>query len=572
MYWDDGTGKSRLDRIRQAALAAVDKLRPTDRLAIVAFANGAKVVLPSTPASERSTIEDVLNRIDRFDIDQAGTTMHEGIALALGEVTGGPAGIRQLVILTDGETAGEGVCKELAASAAEQQVRFSVMGVGTEWNSSLVKELAKLSLAAAGITSMRRTPDEATRVFLTEFDRLTDTGFHRRGDVRQAGQGCEGQAHPASRAADCGDHDRLSPKSAWSERRRLGTLERSHPVKYIIDLSLPKRPDGKYVVAQVEIKYRAGSGQTESTGMVPLEMTYTEAGHGYVNAEVARHIDEVQIFELNTNLQQAIQTENAPEIQRVAEQIARKGDVLGPRAQKKTQLARQVLDELSGGGRVSKKTQLAVDDVARQADDFPRFEWNGKAASATVWRSRSPGAWRTGGNMVKCSFCGFENEDGLLYCDKCKTDLTVFALAGFRFDARWRCAAPRGPYPTIRRLVHEQEIIQTLPQFEKISAGGEQPGPSSARRHRINPPTLLKDRLRPPLTPGGRVAPAIGPASRRRGCRSVPTVPAQIPEAPAGRDPRREDRHAISDLSRPELSRPHRRKAGRHRLGEPGAG
>ena len=41
MYWDDGTGKSRLDRIRDAALAAVGKLRPTDKLAIVAFANGA---------------------------------------------------------------------------------------------------------------------------------------------------------------------------------------------------------------------------------------------------------------------------------------------------------------------------------------------------------------------------------------------------------------------------------------------------------------------------------------------------------------------------------------------------
>src|SRR5262245_17645146 len=99
-----------------------------------------------------------------------------------------------------------------------------------------------------------------------------------------------------------------------------------------------------------------------------MKMTYTAAGHGYVNAEVARHIDEVQIFELNANLQQALATDQPDEVRRVAEQIARKGQVLGPRGAKKTMLANQVLSELAGG-RVSKKTMLAVDDAARSAED-----------------------------------------------------------------------------------------------------------------------------------------------------------------------------------------------------------
>ena len=50
MYWGDGTGKSRLDRVRDAATAAVAKLKPSDRLALIAFGNGAEVVLPPTPA------------------------------------------------------------------------------------------------------------------------------------------------------------------------------------------------------------------------------------------------------------------------------------------------------------------------------------------------------------------------------------------------------------------------------------------------------------------------------------------------------------------------------------------
>jgi len=56
-------------------------------------------------------------------------------------------------------------------------------------------------------------------------------------------------------------------------------------------------------------------------------MTYTAAGHGYINAEVARHIDEVQIFELDNNLQQAISGDNKQEVQRVAQEIERKGNL-----------------------------------------------------------------------------------------------------------------------------------------------------------------------------------------------------------------------------------------------------
>jgi hypothetical protein len=86
---------------------------------------------------------------------------------------------------------------------------------------------------------------------------------------------------------------------------------------------------------------------------------------------VARHIDEVQIYELNKNLQQAIAMNNQDEAKRVAQTIEKKGEIMGPRAAKKTMLARQVLQELNAGGRVSRKTQLAVDDAARLAEEMP---------------------------------------------------------------------------------------------------------------------------------------------------------------------------------------------------------
>jgi len=205
------------------------------------------------------------------------------------------------------------------------------------------------------------------RVFLAEFDRLADTTF-----VNVALEVRPVKDVKVKRVRQVAPQIREVPVTPVDDRlltAAIGALERSHPSKFILDLSLPRRPDGKYVVAQVEVKYDLGDGQTQSTGPVALEMAYTMAGHGYVNAEVARHIDEVQIYELNANLQQAIAGENSDEIRRVAEQIARKGEVLGPRGSKKTMLAQQVLSELDGSGRVSKKTMLAVDDAARSTED-----------------------------------------------------------------------------------------------------------------------------------------------------------------------------------------------------------
>src|SRR4051794_10225479 len=120
MYEEDGTGISRLARLQQAAHAAVQKLKPENHLSIVAFAHDCQVVLPATPLSEKATIEDVISRIDRFDVDPGGTAMDQGIEAGLAEVMKhhGQGRLSQMMILTDGETSGEPTCRDLARKAA----------------------------------------------------------------------------------------------------------------------------------------------------------------------------------------------------------------------------------------------------------------------------------------------------------------------------------------------------------------------------------------------------------------------------------------------------------------------
>jgi hypothetical protein len=295
--------------------------------------------------------------------------MDQGIRLGMDEVLKQPQGGRlsQVVVLTDGETSGEVICRQLAGEANQKKVHLSLMGVGTEWNASLIKDLANLSAGKWYYIDVN-DKNAAADVFKEEFESLAAAGFlnvemHVR-PIKDVAIKRIRQVAPEIKTMDVKTPE---PNHLMTQ---LGTLERDKPSKYILDLTLPKRPDGKYVIAQLEISYDAGTGKRESV-TAPLEMTYTSSGHGFINAEVARHIDDIQIAELNSNLQKAIESENKGDVVKLAQQIEKKGELMGKRAAKKTMLAKQVLQEINAGGRVSKKTQLAMDDAARDAMESP---------------------------------------------------------------------------------------------------------------------------------------------------------------------------------------------------------
>ena len=178
MYEEDGTGISRLKRVQQAALEAIPLLRPSDTLTIVAFAHTAAVVLPPTPLSQLAVIEKTINTIDRFEIDPGGTAMDQGAQLALEQVRSVRKEnmLTHVLLLTDGETSGEQNCRELATAMAGKQENLTLIGVGTEWNASLVKDLAQLSEGKWYYVDEEKKAD-TQRVFLEEFAHLRATVF-----------------------------------------------------------------------------------------------------------------------------------------------------------------------------------------------------------------------------------------------------------------------------------------------------------------------------------------------------------------------------------------------------------
>jgi len=175
MYEEDGTGISRLKRIQDAAINAIAKLKPDDTLAVVAFAHNAMVLLPATTLAEKDKVEDVIRRIDMFDVDPGGTAMNDGMRLALEEIEklAAPAGCRKSSSSPTAKLRRDRV-PPARQRAAEKKIHLTLMGVGLDWKASLIKDLAKLSEGKWYYIDVNR-PRRPSAIFVEEFETLAAT-------------------------------------------------------------------------------------------------------------------------------------------------------------------------------------------------------------------------------------------------------------------------------------------------------------------------------------------------------------------------------------------------------------
>ncbi|HEV3116037.1 MAG TPA: FHA domain-containing protein [Gemmataceae bacterium] len=84
--------------------------------------------------------------------------------------------------------------------------------------------------------------------------------------------------------------------------------------------------------------------------------------------------------------------------------------------------------------------------------------------------------------MLKCPFCHFENEDGALFCEQCKSDLGLAEPAvaseigpgtgGLSpLEGHALSAAPDPITPLAADVVSEPHVVETIPMAELASAG-----------------------------------------------------------------------------------------------------
>jgi hypothetical protein len=150
---------TRLQQVREATRQIIDRLQPDDALSVVVFSDRAEVLLPSQRNVDKPRARASISCIQAG----GGTEMLQGLLAGLGEIERGrtTTSINHLIILTDGQTYGdEPGCLEQARWAGSHQISLSPMGIGDDWNDSLLDEMASLSGgSSAYIDSPRRVMD-----------------------------------------------------------------------------------------------------------------------------------------------------------------------------------------------------------------------------------------------------------------------------------------------------------------------------------------------------------------------------------------------------------------------------
>jgi Ca-activated chloride channel family protein len=275
-----------------------------------------------------------------------------------------PARLNRVVVLTDGQTSGEDVCHQIVRSETSAGISFSTMGVGTAWNENLLKTLAT---DGKGNWHYIDSAAKAQQVFGDEFQQLASTAFS---NVRLSFRATKDVTVRKSRQVipECSDLP-LQPGADREWVVDLQTMQNNAPRAFILDLALPRRAEGQYAIGNVECKYDVPAERIvgESTGVFDVRVTYTsDPSQCYMNAQVAKFIDELQTYEVAGKIQTALAQGDKRKATMLAQNLQKTATRLGSAGAKKTQLANQVLAELEQGGALSRKTQLALHDGARK--------------------------------------------------------------------------------------------------------------------------------------------------------------------------------------------------------------
>ncbi|HEX7183418.1 MAG TPA: VWA domain-containing protein [Thermoanaerobaculia bacterium] len=158
----------KLPLVKNALHLLVDQLRPRDRVAIVAYAGSAGLVLPSTDGSEKGSIHEAIEQLEAGGSTAGG----EGIVLAykVAQESFLEGGNNRVILATDGDfnvgVSSDGELERLIEEKRRSRISLSVLGFGT----GNIKD-SKMELLADkgnGNYAYIDTIQEARKVFVRE--------------------------------------------------------------------------------------------------------------------------------------------------------------------------------------------------------------------------------------------------------------------------------------------------------------------------------------------------------------------------------------------------------------------
>lgn len=236
----------KIDRVKDALIAAVEQLRSNDQFALIAFAGEATTLIPNTAGSDKRKL---LNAVEGLELMQLGddTYIGRGMALGFDALQQGDSGslASRMLVLTDGFTEDEQDCRDGAARARQIHVPISTMGLGGEFNEELMIPIADQT---GGEAYLLENPDDVPGAFAHELQRAQAVRYRNLEIKLRPSQGVEVRAAYRVRPA-------IAPLEAVNDEGSysfsLGDLVAGEAPALLLETLVPPRAAGVYRLAQV---------------------------------------------------------------------------------------------------------------------------------------------------------------------------------------------------------------------------------------------------------------------------------------------------------------------------------
>jgi Ca-activated chloride channel family protein len=241
-----------LEIVKQAAMRLVDRLKPGDRLSVVAFDHRAKVLVPNQQIKDP---EQIKKQISRLAAD-GGTAIDEGLRLGIEELAKGKKEtISQAFLLTDGENehGDNNRCLKFAQLAAGYNLTLNTLGFGDNWNQDVLEKIADAGL---GTLSYIQKPEQAVDEFGRLFSRIQAVSLTNAylmvslaPNVRLA------ELKPVAQVAPDTIELPVQQETDGRFAVRLGDLMKDVERVILTNIYLGQLPEGKQPIANVQVRY-----------------------------------------------------------------------------------------------------------------------------------------------------------------------------------------------------------------------------------------------------------------------------------------------------------------------------
>lgn len=365
----------KLEYVIEAVSHVIDQLRPSDLCAIVAFADKARVLIPSSQIYDKHSARQMVRKIDQIDVG-SGTEMLHGINAAVEEVRKNFSRERMnhIVLLTDGLTLHEGRCKEKCIMAAEEGISVSTIGVGDDFNEKLLLDIAN---SCRGTSYYIDIPRDIPSIFDGELRGVQNIVV--RNPELHIKLAKDVNIRRAFKVKPLINDMGALPTVDRMATVRLGDLQMEETQSLLFELVLPSRMPGTYRVAQVSVGYDVpGQGHTGTTVTNDVTLTYTSdpAQASIVTPRVMQVVDAVSVFRQQTR---ALELAQAGDRGKATQLLRSAATQLLQQGQK--ELADQALAEASrierGAGATSagtKKLEYGTRKLTQLLDQVPPME------------------------------------------------------------------------------------------------------------------------------------------------------------------------------------------------------